>query len=105
VREGRVLTPDRAPVVRLVAPSETGSVNPERVVFTWRKQGEDPLYRLTITDPSGAIVWMEETSDTTLAIEKRQLLTPGRTYLWYLDALDSDGRSATSGIHRFHTAP
>jgi anti-sigma factor RsiW len=104
-REGRVLTPDAAPVVRLVAPTESDSVNPERVEFIWHRQGTDPLYRLTLTDPSGAIVWTGETSDTTLSLAKQPRLTPGRSYLWYVDALDSDGRSATSAIHRLQTAP
>lgn len=105
VREGRVLTPDLAPVVRLVAPSESESVDPRRVVFTWRRQGVDPLYRLTITDPSGAVVWVHETADTVLTVPGASPLRAGQTYLWYLDALDSDGRSATSGIRRLQTAP
>lgn len=105
VREGRAPTFDLRPVVRLVAPSESESVDPQRVVFTWRRQGVDPLYRLTITDPSGAVVWVHETSDTAVTVAGESPLRGGQTYLWYLDALDSDGRSATSVIRRLQTAP
>lgn len=105
VREGRVPAFDLRPVVRLVAPSESESVDPHRVVFTWRRQGVDPLYRLTITDLSGAVVWVHETSDTVLTVAGASPLRAGQKYLWYLDALDSDGRSATSGIRRLQTAP
>jgi hypothetical protein len=105
VREGRVPTFELRPFVRVISPSESESIKPQQVVFTWRKQGADPLYRLTITDPSGAIVLVQETSDTAVTFAEESPLRAGQTYLWYVDALDSNGRSATSGIRRLQTAP
>jgi hypothetical protein len=32
-------------------------------------------------------------------------LSGGGTYFWYVDALDADGRSVTTGTRRFTIAP
>ena len=91
--------------IQAVQPGEGASVAPVHVEFAWRARGSDPLYRVTVTDVSGGVVWVGETSDTTLAIAAEVSLRPGAQYLWYVDALDVDGRSATTGIRRFRVSP
>jgi hypothetical protein len=88
-----------------VQPGEGASVAPVHVEFAWHARGADPLYRVTVTDVSGGVVWVGETSDTTLALAAEVSLRPGAQYLWYVDALDVDGRSATTGIRRFRVSP
>jgi len=57
-----------------------------------------------VTDVSGRVVWVKETSDTALALPADVSLGGGREYLWYVDALGSDGQSVTTGIRRFQTS-
>jgi len=104
LREGRTLTPDLAPAITPVAPADGESVARDRPAFVWRRQANDPLYRFTVTDVSGRVVWVGETSDTTLSLPADVSLRGGREYLWYVDALGSDGQSATTGIRRFRTS-
>lgn len=99
-REREVSTSDSTTILA-VRPGEGASVARGRVEFVWRARGADPLYRVTVTDVSGGIVWVGETADTTLALATETPLVPGAQYLWYVDALDVDGQSATTGIRRF----
>lgn len=104
LREGRTLTPDLAPAITPVAPAADESVARDRLAFVWRRQANDPLYRFTVTDVSGRVVWVAETSDTALALPAGVSLGGGREYLWYVDALGSDGQSVTTGIRRFRAS-
>lgn len=72
--------------------------------FIWRSDPEAITYRLTITDTAGAEIWSATTSDTALRAPHPPLL-PGHTYLWYVDVLGADGRTATTGLQRLRTAP
>ena len=65
----------------------------------------DLLYHLTLTDPAGHALWLHETSDTAVAPPPNVSLTPGRTYYWYVDALDAGGSSLTTGTRRFMLGP
>jgi hypothetical protein len=69
--------------------------------FIWRAMANAVTYRLTVTDEAGDEIWNQTTSDTTLRPSPEVTLAPGRTYFWYVDALRSDGVSATSGVRSF----
>lgn len=69
--------------------------------FVWRAVKDAVTYRLTITDDAGDEMWSQTMSDTSLLRPANAELVPGRTYFWYVDALRSDGVSATSGVRRF----
>jgi hypothetical protein len=69
--------------------------------FAWHAIENAVTYRLTITDEAGDEMWSQTTSDTSLLLPAGARLAPGRTYFWYVDALRSDGASATSGVRRF----
>jgi hypothetical protein len=95
--------PTGRPAILVVTPAESGQVDAGAVRFVWRGYGTAALYRLTLTDVSGHPVWVGETSDTMVAVPSEVSLEPNKEYLWYVDALDLDGHSATSGIRRIRT--
>ena len=105
VRSGEEAGPGEALRLRALAPADRDTVSARGLVFTWASQAGRPLYRLTLTDGSGHAVWLQDTSDTTLALPAKVSLDLGRTYFWYVDALDADGRSLTTGTLRFTISP
>jgi hypothetical protein len=104
LRESPSLSPDLGRI-EVVEPGNGASVAPDGLAFSWRARGHQPLYRMTLTDASGGVIWSTETSDTSVALPAEVALRRGQEYLWYVDALDVDGRSVTSGIRRFRLAP
>lgn len=97
--------PTSRPAILVVTPAESGQVDAGAVRFVWRGYGTASLYRVTLTDVSGHPVWVGETSDTMIAVPSDVSLGRNAEYLWYVDALDLDGHSATSGIRRIRTQP
>ena len=91
--------------LRALAPADRDTVPARGLVFVWAGQAGRPLYRLTLTDGSGHAVWLRDTSDTTLALPADVSLDGHKTYFWYVDALDAEGRSLTTGTLRFTSAP
>jgi hypothetical protein len=89
----------------VIAPAEGMEVAAAGLRFVWRGYGSASLYRLTVTDVSGRQVWVGETSDTVLTIPGDVNLDRDREYLWYVDALDLDGHSASSGIRHLRVRP
>lgn len=96
---------EAVPSIQVLSPAGGDPVAGHAILFVWAGQTGQPLYRLTLTDAGGRAVWMGDTSDTTLALPATVTLAPGRTYFWYVDALDSAGRSLTTGTRRFSIAP
>jgi hypothetical protein len=91
--------------VEIVAPTNDSTVSTDSIRFTWRSAGADVQYALAVTDLDGEPVFSESTSDTTLVLSVVGNLPLGRTYFWFVDALFTDGESATTGIHRFSIPP
>lgn len=92
-------------LIRVLTPVNGTTVAKGRVVFSWQGAAPRLLYRLTITESTGAAVWTAETSDTTLALPADVRLVAGQTYFWLVDALGPDGRSLTTRTQRFSTPP
>ena len=86
--------------VGMVAPVDGQSVaaNP---TFTWRAAGNRTLYRLSIADGSGTLVWGVETRDTVVAIPSSESLREGLEYLWTVTATDVDGVQSHGNTRRF----
>ena len=97
--------PVSRPAISVIAPAEGMEVTLAGLRFVWRGYGSASLYRLTVTDVSGHQVWVGETSDTVLTIPGNLNLERDREYLWYVDALDLDGHSASSGIRHLRVRP
>lgn len=71
------------------------------VLFSWRAAEPGSRYLIRVTDERGAAVWSTETGDTSVTLPAEVVLEPGQPYYWYVDALGADGRSLTTGAHRF----
>jgi hypothetical protein len=69
--------------------------------FAWHAGDAGSRFKLTLVDEQGATLWSVDTGDTVVTPPHDVFLAPGRTYFWYVDALGADGRSMTSGAHRF----
>lgn len=91
--------------VAAVAPMDRDVVTADSVVFVWRSVESDALYEFTLTDGSGDILWTTSTGDTSLMLGPEAGLRREQQYFWYVDALMSGGRPATSGVHLFRTQP
>lgn len=89
----------------VVSPAEGDIVESGGLSFTWRAYPGEPLYRVTIADRTGRTLWTDDTADTTLAPPDSIRLDHGSRYFWYIDALDVEGRSATTGTRSFYSAP
>jgi hypothetical protein len=92
-----------APVA--IDPPANAMISTESIRFTWRGSGAAVSYRLTLTDERGDVVWSTQTTDTAVVISRSVRLGSGRVYYWYVDALLPDGRSTTTGVHRFDVRP
>jgi hypothetical protein len=94
-----------AQTIDIVSPGDGGTVASPPVVFTWRGRPGSFMYRLTLSTDDGRTLWTGDTRDSTLALPSNVVLDRGRGFFWYVDALGSDARSSTSGVHRFSTPP
>ena len=99
LRDGRGL--DAAPHLVAVAPADGDTLSATGLRFVWTRHEGQPLYHLTLTDAGGRAVWVRESMDTAVRLATEVELTPGRTYYWYVDAIDGGGSSLTTGTHRF----
>ena len=95
----QVSQPDRMAGLTVVAPADRAVVD-STIVFQWRSGGPDATYRVTVQDPSGAVVWDTTLADTAVALPHSVGLARGQ-YFWSLDAQLADGGSAKAGAHRF----
>jgi hypothetical protein len=94
-----------AQTIDIVSPVDGGTAASPHVVFAWRGRPESSLYRLTLSADDGRTLWSGDTRDSTLTLPSNVVLDRGRRYFWAVDALESDARSSTSGVHRFSTPP
>lgn len=89
--------------VRAVAPiGPQRSV--DRIVFVWHPTLPGAAYRLTLTDERGDKILVRSTNDTTLTIPDGTSPLKDGSYHWYVDVLQPDGSSATTGITSFQVA-
>jgi hypothetical protein len=86
--------------VRAIAPIGRQSTS-DNILFVWHPAPSGAEYRLTLTDDRGGKLWTGSTNDTTLRIPKGAVSLPGGGYHWYVDVLQNDGGTATTGIESF----
>lgn len=89
--------------VRAVAPIGRQAIG-EGIVFVWHPALPGATYRFTLTDDRGGKIWVGSTNDTTLSIPNETSLLKNRNYHWYVDVLQPDGSSVTTGITSFQVA-
>jgi anti-sigma factor RsiW len=80
-----------------------GEVRREDLRFTWADHGT-ASYRITITAEDGALVWGDTRMDTVAVPPADLELEPGRTFFWYVDAVDV-GVVGRTGVRAFTISP
>lgn len=75
------------------------------LTFSWHPAAAAVEYRLTLLDAGGEVLWSPVTTDTVLVLPFEISLIRGSSYSWYLDVLQSDGASSSSGVKEFRVAP
>jgi hypothetical protein len=88
----------------IISPHERELVGPG-IKLTWRSRQGVATYKLAVADANGDSVWAATTADTAVELPATLSLVRGASYFWYVDALLSEGRSVTSGIHEFRVSP
>jgi hypothetical protein len=97
----RSTTLDGSSSVQVVTPANRQTMSQLPIRFVWHRTADDALYHVTLTDAAGTGIWTGETSDTTLVLPSAISLRSTRDYLWFVDAVPSNGRSITSGAQLF----
>jgi len=95
--------PDSSPAFDVVEPVSGSRVSRTGIVFRWRSGGDDPYYRITVTDEGGDVVWSAASPDTVMTLPDTIHIGRGQTYFWYVDALLEGATSSTSGIQEIVT--
>lgn len=90
--------------ITLMAP--VGVVAPTRAThFAWRPVARAERYQLVVVDTTGAELYATDTRDTALALPDSVRLSPGRTYLWWVQATLADHSTVTAVTQRLVVAP
>jgi hypothetical protein len=87
-------------VVAIVSPADNSALGSDRRLV-WRSEGTGATYRITIGDDSGQPLHSASLPDTTFVIPESLSLESGTKYFWYVDAITSEGTTATSGLNSF----
>lgn len=86
------------PAIAVVSPSDSAALQSAPVSFVWRALGPDVPYRFSLSTTDGTELWGGSLTDTVVTLPAGVELLPGETYVWFVDALLPDGRSATTGL-------
>ena len=102
--DGGALVDEGIPEIEVVSPTNAARIARESPLFVWKSNANLAIYRFTLTDESGDVLWSESTTDTVLSLTSEVILQPSTTYFWHVDALLGDGSSATTGFHELRTS-
>lgn len=99
-----VAPPHRAPTITAV--SSPVLVSPVGIVgaaetLRWATVTGADRYRTTLFDDAGAVVYETQTASTVVALPDSVHLTPGRSYLWKVEARTGWGRWSASELIEF----
>jgi len=101
---GQIVLDEGVPGIEVVSPTDAAVISRGSPLFVWRSGVESAVYRFTLTDENGDVLWTESTPDSLLSLTSEVILRAGATYYWFVDALLDDGGSATTGFHEFRTS-
>lgn len=89
-------------VISAVEPVEGAVTTDDSVRFVWSASGPSSAsFVLTVTDSAGNRLYEISTADTVAVVRQEEFSAAAGTFLWFVDALFEDGRSARTGINRF----
>ena len=102
--DGPPVTRGEGSPIALVAPLGTrDAVAATR--FVWRSLAGAERYTLIVVDTTGQDIFVSETIDTTIQLPDSIRLTPGSTYLWWVQARNTTGEVVTALTGRLSIAP
>ena len=90
--------------IESLSPVQGTVVDPGDIRLRWRSAGEGARYQINVTTTQGDSVWVSMVTDTSARVPSG-VVGPNQEYLWYVDALLPNGRTASTGISHFRTEP
>ena len=88
------------PIV-VVEPEDAARLTTAPTTFVWRGAPGVSLYKFTLTDEQGHVLWSTSTRDSLLRPPASLEVPASASYYWYVDALRADGSTVSSGVHAF----
>jgi hypothetical protein len=66
--------------------------------FTWKPVPGAQSYELEVLDEKGAVVWGAQTSETSVTMSDPSLVTPGKSYRWWVRTTPASGNQGASAV-------
>ena len=66
--------------------------------FVWKPVAGAESYELEVLDEKGAVVWGAKTSETSATMSDPVLLTPGKSYRWWVRTTTTSGNQRASAV-------
>lgn len=90
------------PLLRAETPADGAVLRTPAATFAWTSAGEGTLYRFTLSDETGRVVWTTQLRGTriTLPAATAFAMQPGAVHFWRVDALLPDLHSISTGDRR-----
>jgi hypothetical protein len=82
-------------------PSDGAVVHERRPIFRWTSIGTSSVYRFSLMDETGAIIWENDPRDTSVTLPGSLVLQSGKTYLWRVETFFADKTLDRSALHAF----
>ncbi|MDQ6699140.1 MAG: hypothetical protein M3Z36_03015 [Acidobacteriota bacterium] len=92
----------------LVAATPAGEIAQAPAEFTWEAAPGATRYEVTVMEVDHNEIWKTESTQTRAEPTSRirNILAPGRSFLWQVDAFDGGGKKiASSNLQKFHISP
>ena len=86
-------------------PEDAAIVSDRGAQFRWTSVGESMVYRFSLLEETGVIIWSNDIRDTVIAIPLSVVLRPGKTYLWRVETFLADKTLEHSALHAFTYSP
>jgi hypothetical protein len=91
--------------IHVVSPRDSATIAEGPLSFVWNRAANGALYRVTVTDLLGRVIWSGETRDTSVVAPSNAALAQAGDVLWYVDAVTGEGATVTSGLQRLKIKP
>jgi hypothetical protein len=66
--------------------------------FAWKPVPGAQSYELEVLDEKGAVVWGAKTSEASVTLSDPRLLTPGKSYRWWVRTTTDSGNQRASPV-------
>ena len=77
-----------------------GRITPYPVRFTWAAAPGAVTYRVALNSAEGTPLWAASLTDTSVTLPRNVTMRPGVNYVWFADAILSDGSTRSTGLRQ-----